>query len=119
MRITLFGGESRNASSTVGLLKLTRFDTFFVPIILCKYNHYVRRVTNRAHQIVCKDILRTKATKPYQISYCVDSEGLELLIDLAPIYDVSSYEDISTYQLKNCLTMKVEESKSVLTFDTL
>lgn len=53
------------------------------------------------------------------MKYCVDAEWLELLIDLGFIHMVCSHDDLSDDQLKSYLTKKAEETKSVVTIDTL
>lgn len=105
-------------STTVDHPRLLKTDSAAIRSFLRSYDQYAKEVEERARQLSRHTVV-TEPISPVHLKFCVDADWIESLLTLGFIADTSSYEDLTDELLRSYLEKKAEESKEVVTIDTL
>lgn len=111
--------NSKIVSSAVDHPYLNAFNAASIRVFLRSYGQYVNEVTERAKQLVSENVSTSDNVSPVSLSFCVDSERLESLINLEFIPAVSARQDLSYYKLRLYLDSNCKKSKEVVTVKLL
>lgn len=93
-------------------------DAESVRTFLRKYDQYVSELTSRARQLnKCTNV--SEPVRAVELKFCVDVDFIESSITLGFVENATSYEKLTDEQLRTFLEGRVQESKDVVTLDTL
>lgn len=72
------------------------------------YDQYAREVVKSAQQVFEEDLVSLEESNPAQLNYCADPESLKSLIHFGFNSTITSYDDLSKYELWAYLAKKSE-----------
>lgn len=104
-------------ATSVSNPRLTSTNASSIRVFLRSYDQYARYITDRAKQLVGKDIVTSEPITPVQLKICVDPDLIQSIIDLDFLPDVSPYDDRTDEPLRTYSDSKTEDSKQVVTLD--